>query len=137
MIASYIALGAIVFFVARFASAWMRGAANGERPLPEPGKVRRYLCGFLAGALFANSIPHFIHGISGEYFPAPFGRNLGRGAYTDIANVLWGLFNFGAGYYYFRSFQPMPSRLPFRGFVLGGFVSASLFLSVVFSASAR
>ena len=33
-----------------------------------------YLASFVSGGLFTNAVPHFIHSVSGEYFPAPFGK---------------------------------------------------------------
>jgi hypothetical protein len=38
-----------------------------------------YLFSFVSGVLFANAVPHFVHGISGEAFPAPFGQYSGKG----------------------------------------------------------
>lgn len=133
MIASYIALAAIIAFVLRMAARHSRGT-EGAGDNSKPASTFRYYVGsFLAGALFANSIPHFIHGVSGEYFPAPFVHNLGRGVGTNIANVVWGLINFGAGYFYARDFENLRSKCQFRLAASVGFLCTSIFLSWVFS----
>jgi hypothetical protein len=31
-----------------------------------------YIFCFFAGAILANVVPHFVHGISGDRFPTPF-----------------------------------------------------------------
>jgi len=86
----------------------------------------------LAGVLFANSLPHLIHGIPGNCFPAPFFHTLGKGAGTAVVNVLWGLFNFGASDNLARNFWNIPSRIWFRARACNGFSSMSLCLSVLF-----
>jgi hypothetical protein len=50
----------------------------------------KFFC-FLGGAFLANSVPHFVHGISGEMFPKPFANPPGRGMLPAIVNVLWAL----------------------------------------------
>ena len=51
---------------------------------------------------FANVVPHFVHGISGDRFPAPFAHPPGKGLSSPTANVLWALVNLFAGYILFR-----------------------------------
>ena len=58
----------------------------------------KYLACFGSGVLFTNFVPHFVHGISGELFPAPFGKYLGTGFPEYMANVIWGLVNLYFGY---------------------------------------
>lgn len=53
----------------------------------------QYLAGFFAGALFANAVPHFVHGISGDKFPTPFAKPRGKGLSSATTNVLWALLN--------------------------------------------
>jgi drug/metabolite transporter (DMT)-like permease len=53
----------------------------------------QYLAGFLAGVFFANAVPHFVHGISGDKFPTPFAKPPGRGLSSPTTNVLWALLN--------------------------------------------
>src|SRR5260221_13456853 len=57
-----------------------------------------YIFCFLAGALLANAVPHFVHGISGDRFPTPFANPPGKGT----LNVAWSLFNLVLGYILFR-----------------------------------
>ena len=53
---------------------------------------------FLAGAFLANTVPHFVHGISGDPFPTPFAKPPGRGLSSPTVNVLWALLNLACGY---------------------------------------
>ena len=133
MIFSYVALAAVVLFLVRFAIKQFNSRHAGDASQASFTTWQSYIYSFLAGVLFANSIPHFIHGISGDYFPAPFFHNLGKGAATDIVNVLWGLFNFAIGYNLVREFQSLVPPKLFRIIVFSGFVCMSIFLSVVFS----
>ena len=48
---------------------------------------------FFAGVLLANSVPHFVQGISGQEFPTPFGDPS-----LATLNVLWGFVNLAVGY---------------------------------------
>jgi len=57
-----------------------------------------YLAYFAAGALLANGVPHFVHGISGKKFQSPFASPPGVGESSPLVNVVWGLANFIAGY---------------------------------------
>ena len=52
-----------------------------------------YLAYFAAGAFFANGIPHFVNGISGNNFQSPFAKPPGVGESSGLINVLWGLVN--------------------------------------------
>lgn len=61
-----------------------------------------YVCGLLAGAILANFVPHFVHGISGNRFPTPFSKPHGVGLSSPTLNVLWALFNLIVGYLFFR-----------------------------------
>jgi transposase-like protein len=134
MLASVIALAATFALLANMALRWIRGA---DAALPiATGGIRFYAYGFLAGALIANSIPHFVHGISGEYFPAPFAFALGRGPLTNVVNVIWALFNFGLGSFHISRFRSTTSRARLHLVASLGFVTMSLFLGVVFSGGA-
>ena len=53
----------------------------------------QYVAGFLAGAFFANAVPHFVNGISGNKFPTPFSKPPGKGLSSPTTNVLWALLN--------------------------------------------
>jgi hypothetical protein len=62
-----------------------------------------YLECFFAGMFFANVVPHFVHGISGDRFPTPFAKPPGKGLSSPTVNVLWALFNLVVGYILFRA----------------------------------
>jgi len=91
-----------------------------------------YVAAFVAGAAFANFIPHFVHGVSGDPFPTPFARPPGRGLSSPTVNVLWGLFNLVLGYLLFLrsgiSLRPSLSLLIF----LAGAAFLSIQLSLAF-----
>ena len=53
---------------------------------------------FFSGAFLANTVPHFVHGISGDPFPTPFAKPPGKGLSSPTVNVLWALVNLVAGY---------------------------------------
>ena len=57
-----------------------------------------YIAYFFAGALLANGVPHFVHGISGKRFQSPFASPPGIGESSAPVNVIWGLANFIIGY---------------------------------------
>jgi len=57
-----------------------------------------YISYFFGGAFLANSIPHFVHGVSGMPFHSPFATPPGYGMSSPTINVLWGLFNIAVGY---------------------------------------
>jgi len=65
-------------------------------------KWYHYLACFFAGMFLANTVPHLIHGISGEAFPTPFANPPGRGLSSPTTNVIWGLANLAAGYILFN-----------------------------------
>ncbi len=133
MIASYIALAGVTVFLVRFVRRQRNTAAAADKKQPEPGRTWAGVYSLLAGALLANAIPHFVHGVSGEYFPAPFFHNLGRGAATDAINVVWGAFCGGAGYWLAREHRARLHATTFHVLLGCGFLAMSLFLSVVFS----
>jgi hypothetical protein len=53
---------------------------------------------FFGGAFLANSLPHFINGVSGNAFQSPFASPPGVGLSSATVNVLWGFFNLAIGY---------------------------------------
>jgi hypothetical protein len=57
-----------------------------------------YIAHFVAGLFLANSIPHFVNGISGRAFISPFGNPPGRGESSAVSNVLWGGSNMVIGF---------------------------------------
>jgi uncharacterized membrane protein len=62
-----------------------------------------YLEAFFAGAFFANVVPHFVQGISGNKFPTPFAKPPGKGLSSPTTNVLWALANMVIGYLLFSA----------------------------------
>jgi hypothetical protein len=58
-----------------------------------------YVACFFGGAFLANSLPHFINGISGRAFQSPFAKPPGKGLSSPTVNVLWGFFNLVAAYF--------------------------------------
>jgi hypothetical protein len=61
-----------------------------------------YIACFFAGMFFANVVPHFVHGISGNRFPTPFAKPPGKGLSSPTVNVVWSLANLVAGFLLFR-----------------------------------
>ncbi len=57
-----------------------------------------FLLDFLAGAFFANSVPHYVNGISGNRFPTVFSKPRGIGLSGPVTNVLWAMVNMNIGY---------------------------------------
>jgi hypothetical protein len=62
---------------------------------------------FFAGALLANGVPHFVQGISGNWFQSPFAKPPGVGESSPVTNVLWGFGNLVAVAVLLRFFWPM------------------------------
>jgi hypothetical protein len=61
-----------------------------------------YISCFFAGMFLANTVPHFVHGVSGDRFPTPFAHPPGKGLSSGLVNVLWALLNLLIGYILFR-----------------------------------
>ena len=57
-----------------------------------------YLAYFFGGVFLANTIPHFVNGISGRPFQSPFSSPPGQGLSSSFLNVVWGLVNLIVGY---------------------------------------
>ncbi len=53
---------------------------------------------FFGGAFLANSVPHYVSGITGRPFQSPFAKPPGEGLSSSTVNVLWGFFNAVVGY---------------------------------------
>ena len=61
-------------------------------------KWYHYIAAFFAGVFLANTVPHYVNGISGNPFPSPFADPPGVGNSSPLINVLWGAFNLLIGY---------------------------------------
>jgi hypothetical protein len=85
-----------------------------------------YISGFFAGAVLANTVPHFVHGISGNRFPTPFSKPRGIGLSSSTINVVWALFNMIVGYFLLKA---GPFNLPV---FFAGIVAMSVMLSIRF-----
>jgi len=66
-------------------------------------KWYHYLACFFAGAFLTNTVPHFVHGISGDGFPTPFANPPGKGLSSPTVNILWALANLFVGYILVRA----------------------------------
>ncbi len=92
-----------------------------------------YFSGFWAGIFFANFIPHFVKGISGDAFPTPFANPPGKGLSSPIINVSWALFNLVIAYVLFkRGKVSTEDNLSILIFFVG-FVCISIMLAINFT----
>jgi len=66
-------------------------------------KWYHYIACFFAGFFLANTVPHFVHGISGDQFPTPFSNPMGKGPSSSTVNVIWALANLLVGYILLRA----------------------------------
>lgn len=56
-------------------------------------KWNHYLSYFWGGAFLANTVPHFVSGVTGHPFQSPFASPPGVGLSNATVNVLWGSLN--------------------------------------------
>lgn len=88
---------------------------------------------FFGGAFLANTLPHFINGISGHPFQSPFATPPGQGLSSATVNVLWGLFNLAVGYLLVCRVGRFELRKTLHVVVLGaGILTMSLMLAHTF-----
>ena len=92
-----------------------------------------YLACFFAGAVLANGVPHFVHGISGDRFPTPFAKPHGRGLSSPTTNVLWALFNLLAGYLLFRAGRVSSGDVSAVVIFFAGIAAIGVMSSVLFA----
>lgn len=93
----------------------------------------KYVSCFISGVLLTNAIPHFVHGVSGENFPAPFGPYLSSGFPQHLSNVLWGFLNIVLGYNQFVRGEVATPDSWRKFFFFTGVLSMGTFLCYVFS----
>ena len=88
-----------------------------------------YIGFFFAGAFIANSIPHLVHGISGQEFQTPFARPS-----SSILNVLWGFLNLAIGYIIITALKGITFSFSRRIAITAlGFLAMAVNLAIVFS----
>ena len=92
----------------------------------------QYIASFFAGTFLANSIPHFVQGVSGNKFPTPFAKPPGRGLSSSTVNVIWALFNMLAGFVLLKISEVNSGNLPSLGIFFIGAVAISIISSTNF-----
>jgi len=92
----------------------------------------QYLACFFAGAFWANAVPHFVHGISGNKFPSPFAKPPGKGLSSARVNVIWSLFNLVIGYLLLRAGDVTSQNTLSLVLFFLGIAAISIWLSVHF-----
>ena len=96
-----------------------------------------YVMCFLAGLFLANTVPHFIHGVSGDKFPSPFANPPGRGLSSPFVNVLWGFANMLAGYFLLRGGKLSREKMWSLVAFFAGVLCMSIMLSFTFADKAQ
>jgi hypothetical protein len=92
-----------------------------------------YVACFFAGAVLANFVPHFVHGISGNKFPTPFAKPPGKGLSSPTVNVVWGLLNLVIGYLLLRAGRVSQQDLLSLGVLFIGIAAISIPMSIRFT----
>ena len=95
-------------------------------------KWYHYIAAFFAGAFLANTVPHFIHGVSGDPFPTPFSHPPGVGLSSPTTNVWWACFNLLVGYVLLRVSKTSSQNKLALIILFAGIIAMSVNLSVVF-----
>jgi hypothetical protein len=95
-------------------------------------KWYHYIACLFAGAFLANTVPHFIHGVSGDPFPSPFATPPGHGLSSPVVNVVWACFNLLVGYILLRVSKTTPKNKWSMLVLFVGVVAMSLMLSMAF-----
>jgi len=96
-------------------------------------KWYNYLACLFAGFFLANSVPHFVQGICGNFFPTPFAHPAGIGLSSPTVNVLWGLLNLIAGYWLYRAGKISNRKIVTVIIFFSGIALCSIMLSVSFT----
>jgi hypothetical protein len=92
-----------------------------------------YVAYFFGGVFLANTIPHFVNGVSGNAFQSPFASPPGVGLSSSMVNVLWGLFNLAIAYLLICRVGSFNLRKTQHSLVLGaGVLITSLMLAHTF-----
>jgi hypothetical protein len=96
-------------------------------------KWYHFIACFFAGAFLANTVPHYVQGISGNSFPTPFADPPGKGLSSPTINVLWALFNLVVGYVLYRTGKVSPANKWSLIVFFAGIVSMSIMSSIAFA----
>jgi len=92
-----------------------------------------YIAYFFSGAFLANSIPHFVNGISGQKFPTPFAHPPGYGLSSPTLNVEWGFTNLIIGYLLVTCVGSFATGFTFDSLAMFlGILAIALFSSIAF-----
>jgi hypothetical protein len=91
-----------------------------------------YVEWFFAGAFLSNTVPHFIHGVSGDPFPTPFAKPPGKGLSSPPVNMVWSIVNLIAGLVLFRVGAVWSSGWLGLGVCVAGIAAMGLMASVQF-----
>jgi hypothetical protein len=92
-----------------------------------------YVLQFIAGLFLANGVPHFVQGICGHRFQAPFASPPGVGESSPVVNVLWGFLNLAIGFVLLWSFYPKGVDVRAEWALVGlGILIIALFLAAHF-----
>jgi hypothetical protein len=95
------------------------------------------IASFFAGVLFANVVPHFVHGVSGDRFPTPFADPPGKGLSSPTVNVVWALLNLAVGYILFRAGKVSTGGYSVLVIFFAGIAALSTMMSVRFAGKHR
>ncbi len=89
-----------------------------------------YLLQFVSGLFLANGVPHFVQGISGNWFQSPFASPPGVGESSPVVNVLWGFLNLAVGFALLYAFSPKGSDVILEWSLVGlGALLIALYLA--------
>jgi hypothetical protein len=92
-----------------------------------------YIASFFSGMFLANTVPHLVHGISGNRFPTPFAHPPGKGLSSPTVNVIWSLVNLVAGYALFHTGKIWTSGIAPLAVFFAGFALLSTMMSAHFA----
>jgi len=95
-------------------------------------KWYHYVACFCAGLFLTNTVPHFVHGVSGDSFPSPFAHPPGKGLSSPTVNVLWALVNVLVGYVLLRAGKVSQTNKWSLLAFFAGAIYISVMLSIVF-----
>jgi hypothetical protein len=96
-------------------------------------KWYHYIAAFFAGFFLANTVPHLVHGVSGDAFPSPFADPPGKGLSSPLVNTLWACFNLLVGYILFRAGKVSSKNKLLLIVLFIGILASSIILSISFA----